>query len=658
MAEYDAYVLITKKGNYNSTQEWLNGAESKRVKMAEVYHQDTNVTFTVSSFVNRDNTEETYTRARSEEDLELLQNSDFESTSFAGNWVCPQCTMTIYSSDTYRGSRSVLVTNRRQAYSSPRQRVMISPGYNYIYSTYFKLLNLPNGTDYTTLDLKANVKNNGTSKFLRLGTMPLQQVKFGWTEIGGDFLAPDGATEAQIYITIQSKEINFIQDFASMKRLKPNRHWMELAKSRINRIRKAPISVRLSGPVIDGVDVELIQHKGSFPFGTAIKLDKFNVPEYQFFTDFVLRHFNWAVIANKLKWYGIERIQDKSDYSLSLAALDVLEAHGVESRGHNMFWGVEKFVNSWLYGMSPTELVAEMKSHVQEVINNTKARLAHWDVNNENLHGDWFERNTTDPDITPKMFQWIHGQEPETKLFLNDYSIIPKPDLTTAIKNQAVRFLKNNVPVHGIGAQSHFYTTDIDMDVIKYRLDKLSEAGLEIWATELTVDEPDDVKKAGALEKLLTMFYSHPSVGGVILWHFWNESLWHPNENLFDGPDLKPNAAGQKFLDLVHGDWKSTIKQSTTSGQTYNRTAFLGEYSLNVKRNGQVIYQINLTLDSAGKDISIYFTEDKQKVSHVQLGTWTSYSGQCVKSKGRRVAFTIDFVMLYICIAYAFVFSS
>lgn len=74
---------------------------------------------------------------------------------------------------------------------------------------------------------------------------------------------------------------------------------------------------------------------------------------------------------------------------------------------------------------------------------------------------------------------------------------------------------------------------------VQYRIDKLAEAGLEIWATELTVDEADDVKKADALGNLLTMYFSHPSVGGVILWHFWNESLWHPNENLFDGPDIK-----------------------------------------------------------------------------------------------------------------------
>lgn len=135
-----------------------------------------------------------------------------------------------------------------------------------------------------------------------------------------------------------------------------------------------------------------MQQRSAYPFGTAIKLDKFNVPEYQFFTDFVLKHFNWAVIANKLKWYGIERIQvsfikrslvgeekwnrfylcwhcirtyfpvpnrsvnictcmvivlnlnnniplqDKSDYTSVLAALDVLEANGYELGFFTYMW--------------------------------------------------------------------------------------------------------------------------------------------------------------------------------------------------------------------------------------------------------------------------------------------------------------------------------
>ena len=59
------------------------------------------------------------------------------------------------------------------------------------------------------------------------------------------FFVFEGATTAQIYINIASTEVNFLQDFASMKRITPNPFWMQHANSRINNIRKAPLSFRL-----------------------------------------------------------------------------------------------------------------------------------------------------------------------------------------------------------------------------------------------------------------------------------------------------------------------------------------------------------------------------------------------------------------------------
>lgn len=289
-------------------------------------------------------------------------------------------------------------------------------------------------------------------------------------------------------------------------------------------------------------------------------------------------------------------------------------------RGHNMFWGKDKFVPSWIPATSPSNIVHEMQAHVRGIMSHTQGKLLHWDVNNENLHGDFFERHTTDPDITHKMFQWIHSIDPSIKLFLNDYSVLPVSTMTTAIKNQAQNFIKSQVPIGNIGLQSHFYTTDIDIDVLKYRLDKVAEAGLKIWATELTVDAADEHKKAAALENLLTMFFSHPAVEGVILWHFWDGSNWHQNEALFNGPGITPNAAGQKYLDLVQGSWRSHIKRRLDQDHPVNVTMFKGDYVMHVRQNGHVIHQENFTVDSSGKDLTVHLTGDHHHVSHIVFG--------------------------------------
>ena len=58
-------------------------------------------------------------------------------------------------------------------------------------------------------------------------------------------------------------------------------------------------------------------------------------------------------------------------------------------------------------------------------------RLEHWDVNNEKLHGDFFERQTGNPNITMDMFKWMHALEPNVKLFLNEFSVVSSQLSTT-----------------------------------------------------------------------------------------------------------------------------------------------------------------------------------------------------------------------------------
>ncbi|XP_065936364.1 anti-sigma-I factor RsgI6-like [Magallana gigas] len=128
-----------------------------------------------------------------------------------------------------------------------------------------------------------------------------------------------------------------------------------------------------------------------------------------------------------------------------------------------MFWGVDQFVPQWLKGKSRSELLASMKKHVHEVISRTTGK---------------------------------------------------------GIKTQALRLKNDGIPVYGLGLEGHFYTHDIDMDVLKYRLDKIAESGLKLWITELTLSDTDNNRKAANLEKVMTLLFSHPAVEGILLWGF------------------------------------------------------------------------------------------------------------------------------------------
>ena len=48
----------------------------------------------------------------------------------------------------------------------------------------------------------------------------------------------------------------------------------------------------------------------------------------------------------------------------------------------------------------------------------------HWDVDNENLHGAWFEEATGQHDLLAQMFTDVNQVDPNVALFINDYDVV------------------------------------------------------------------------------------------------------------------------------------------------------------------------------------------------------------------------------------------
>lgn len=57
-------------------------------------------------------------------------------------------------------------------------------------------------------------------------------------------------------------------------------------------------------------------------------------------------------------------------------------------------------------------------------------------MNNENLHGQFYEQHTGDNRITQKMFEQIHQADSKPKLFINDYNVLA--ELQTATVREAL----------------------------------------------------------------------------------------------------------------------------------------------------------------------------------------------------------------------------
>jgi endo-1,4-beta-xylanase len=69
-------------------------------------------------------------------------------------------------------------------------------------------------------------------------------------------------------------------------------------------------------------------------------------------------------------------------------------------------------------------------------------------------------------------------------------------------------------------------------------LDTVASAGLPIWITELSLASNDVHSRATALTDILTLYFSHPAVEGVLFWGFWDGKIFNQQTALFEGSDV------------------------------------------------------------------------------------------------------------------------
>lgn len=354
--------------------------------------------------------------------------------------------------------------------------------------------------------------------------------------------------------------------------------WKSEANARIDAWRKRDLRVRITdagGAPVAGAAVTLEQTARAFPIGTAIAWPAFDtVPEYR---EYVLDHFNWAVHENEAKWYANEAQRDVVTYAQADAILEFADLYGLPMRGHTIFWAPERWQPDWVPRLDDAELELEVEERLEDVVSHFQGRLRHWDVNNEMLHGSFFE-DRLGPDVRRWMFERTREIDPDVQLFVNDYNIVSGTEADAYVQ-QIQGFLDQGFPLDGIGVQGHF--RDVDPWAVQHRLDKLAPFGLPVWVTELDVELTDDQARADGLEAALRTAFAHPSVEGVLLWGFWAGSHWRgPDAALVDF-DWTPNAAGQRFADLL-AEWTSLELRNSNANGVARARLFHGAYRVAV----------------------------------------------------------------------------
>ena len=347
-----------------------------------------------------------------------------------------------------------------------------------------------------------------------------------------------------------------------------------------------------------GAQVSVEQLKHEFWFGCAISSGMFSgsaseADKTQYKQKF-LENFNSAVTENAVKWANMEPRKGQVNYAVVDAILEWTEANKIPLRGHNLFWGIPQFIQSWVKELSNDELEQTLKNRAQTITSRYKGRFAEYDLNNEMIHGNYYQ-DRLGPDITKKMAEWAQIGDPGISLFLNDYDILTGNKLPQYMA-QIRLLLKQGVPIGGIGVQGHLHSEAFDRVQLKNALDSLAQFHLPIRVTEfnmpgqrskysketkLQMTPEEEELKAGEMVEYYKICFAHPAVEGILMWGFWEGSNWIPASSLYKR-DWTPTPAAMAYKNLIFKTWWTNEKGKTNKKGEFATSAFFGKYKVTV----------------------------------------------------------------------------
>lgn len=343
-----------------------------------------------------------------------------------------------------------------------------------------------------------------------------------------------------------------------------------------------------------GTTIRVEQQRHEFWFGAALANQAFDgrmpAADAARYKEIFLENFNSAVTENALKWLDMERERGNVNYATVDAILAWTDANQIPLRGHNIYWGIRQFVQPWLMEMDNAELKRTLEARGRDIGRRYRGRFAEYDLNNEMIHGNYYA-DRLGPQITLEMAKWVHAEDPDAKLWLNDYDILTGRRLNDYIAHIR-EMLAMGVPVAGIGVQGHLHAESFDRNALRRSLVALAKVDLPIRVTEFNMPgqrsaferdksrvmtPAEEEAKARDIADYYRICFANPAVTGILMWGFWEGANWIPASSLYKR-DWSPTPAAQAYRDLVHGEWWTRWEGVTDANGRCEVPAFFGTH--------------------------------------------------------------------------------
>lgn len=344
------------------------------------------------------------------------------------------------------------------------------------------------------------------------------------------------------------------------------------------------------------VSVEQLTHE--FWFGCAISNglagNTWSEETKKVYKEKFLENFNSAVTENAVKWANMEPRRGEINYRTVDVILEWCESNNIPLRGHNLFWGIPQFVQQWVKDLCDDELRLVIQNRAETVAARYRGRFAEYDLNNEMIHGNYYE-DRLGSEITKLMAQWVHNGDPDAKLWLNDYDILTGVKLADYMAHIR-KLLGQGVPIAGIGVQGHLHAETFSREALRNALDSLALFRLPVRITEfnmpgqrskyyrekITIMTPEEEQlKAKELVDYYRICFAHPAVEGILMWGFWEGANWIPVSSLYRR-DWTPTPAAEAYKNLIFSEWWTNVSGKAGRNGSFATRAFFGKYRVTV----------------------------------------------------------------------------
>lgn len=389
----------------------------------------------------------------------------------------------------------------------------------------------------------------------------------------------------------------------------PDAPWRKAALERIERHRKADLSLRVGGaggkPLAD-TEVTLTLRRHEFGFGSAVTAEWLTADsgDGKRYREVVDRLFSRIVFENDLKDFGWQEGAEGKDAKLrQLAqAMSWLEQRHISIRGHYLMQGA---VPPNLAEVTDPEAIRRhFFTTAEERLAFAKDRVCEWDVINHPVAwggADLFSKRPGLEKLDREIYS-LAQRATSVPFFVNEDQLFRPGRQSDETLGYVRQLIKDGFRVEGVGNQAHVDESYLPSpEHVLAVTDRFATLVPHQVITEFDITTLQDEELAADYTRdLLIACFSHPAYTGFVLWGFWEGRHWKPEAASWN-LDWTIRKRGEVLEEWIGRRWKTTVTLTTGKEGEVRWRGFPGWYDITNKA-GDKIGTVNVTRQAvAGK---------------------------------------------------------